>query len=69
MFTREDYISIAKIIIGTEWDDESSVEKNSFRISQFQGTIFASDYQCFKVERECRILWLQRLLIEQNTQF
>ena len=56
MFTREDYISIAKIIIGTEWDDESSVEKNSFRISQFQGTIFASDYQCFKVERDKDIM-------------
>lgn len=57
MFTREDYISIAKIIIGTEWDDESSVEKNSFRISQFQGTIFAKpDYQCFKVERDKDIM-------------
>lgn len=33
-----------------------SVEKNSFRISQFQGTIFASDYQCFKVERDKDIM-------------
>jgi hypothetical protein len=56
MFTREDYISIAKIITGTEWNDENSVEKNSFRISQFQGTIFPSDYQCFKVERDKDIM-------------
>ena len=42
MFTREDYISIAKIIIGTEWDDESSVEKNSFRISQFLQAIISA---------------------------
>lgn len=56
MFTHEDYISIAEIITGTEWDDESSVEKNSFRISQFQGTIFVSDYQCFKVERDKDIM-------------
>ena len=46
----------ALIIIGTEWDDESSVEKNSFRISQFQGMIFVSDYQCFKVERDKDIM-------------
>lgn len=48
MFTREDYISIAKIIIGTEWDDESSVEKNSFRISQFQGTILQAIISALK---------------------
>lgn len=32
------------------------LKKNSFRISQFQGTIFASDYQCFKVERDKDIM-------------
>ncbi len=36
MFTREDYISIAKIIIGTEWDDESSVEKIVFVYLNFK---------------------------------
>lgn len=50
MFTNNDYLSIAGIIGSTDWDESCLVEKDGFRISQFQGTIFPSDYQCFKVE-------------------
>lgn len=56
MFTKQDYLSIAKIITETDWCNESFVTKNSFHVSQFQGTIFMSDYQCFKIERNSDIM-------------
>ena len=56
MFTREDYTSIVKKYNrdGMRWWKFSW--KKSFRISQFQGTIFANDYQCYKVERDKDIM-------------
>lgn len=56
MLIPEDYIAIANIITETDWDDERIVRKNGFQISQFQGTIFLSDYQCFKVEYKDNII-------------
>lgn len=51
MFTNNDYLLVARIIASTDWSENCLVEKDGFCISQFQGTIFPSDYQCFKVER------------------
>lgn len=56
MFTKQDYLSIARIIVSTDWNGSSSVEKEGVCVTQFQGTIFPSAYQCFKVERGHDIL-------------
>ncbi|MCH4242576.1 MAG: hypothetical protein LKF81_11880 [Prevotella sp.] len=51
MMTKNDFIIIANTIITTDWNNsKGNIKKDNFNISQFPGTIFPSDYQCFKVE-------------------
>ena len=45
-----DYITIATSILGNDWDENSTVAHEQYVISQFQGTAFDSDYQCYKVQ-------------------
>lgn len=45
-----DYINIASSILRNDWDENSIITYEQYTISQFQGTAFDSDYQCYKIQ-------------------
>ena len=47
--TQQEYSGIANAIIGNDWEDTPILQYKKFTISQFEGTAFDSDYQCYKI--------------------
>ena len=46
---KAEYVEIASAIENNDWDEQSSIQTRKFSISQFQGTAFDSDYECYQV--------------------
>ncbi len=46
----QDCLDIAKAICTTDWDENDMLICGDYTISQFKGTAFASDYECYKIE-------------------
>lgn len=46
---KAEYVEIADAIDNNDWDEQSTIQTGKFSISQFQGTAFDSDYECYQV--------------------
>lgn len=48
--TKEDFICITRSILDNDWNERPSIKLSSIQISQFTGTAFDSDYQCYRID-------------------
>ena len=59
-------IELAKLMAATDWEEETVAENSDFILTQFEGTVFSSDYKCVKVSTKGNLLITEDGVIPQT---